>query len=562
MWRAGLSQQELRWAVDYEKRVVLVRETDPRRGGIDMKDFFSQVPDDLLPVFENNIAIPWYREKGFSSVSVQAILRRAHLQDTYASGLEKLEKTKCDLQAILRHVEHPTTCFDLIQERSLTLRVVLFMGGFAQLKDRWTQLVYDIVFNLVFWICGALCTLNLYYREAPYHLLPTDFLTAYVHVPAWQSWVVWRRFVKSSSCTELLARVQSSPEGQANLNVALRVGGWLVLILQCVMIVDGLLAFSVPGTLHVINGEAELHSFTALHSIVMWIITPPLFAVMMMCYVMFGFIALLHLLDILAMRDTLAQCVVPLAGFYDRPEGDNGDLDRTLDRVPGTDPHDWKRQGALEENLFKTVADLVSALVTAAQTRIDQTCRSIGALWTHIVFFSMMQVLAISSTAQAHGATGLQHYNWWWGCQDFFHLGLGIILLAAAMGVFCVVTWRMQSVPSFIQELFATAGCPVSRQASIIALLSTRPLGMHIASGLCFVDTSDAVGFIYAIFSILASKAFVKIASIDWQRLGLRLGAQLFEIVDEARPNVVRRGCCSKVRWIWPREARTPVAPL
>lgn len=52
----------------------------------------------------------------------------------------------------------------------------------------------------------------------------------------------------------------------------------------------------------------------------MWIITPPLIAVMFTCYVMFAFTATLHLLDILAIRETLAQCVVPLAGYYDRLE--------------------------------------------------------------------------------------------------------------------------------------------------------------------------------------------------------------------------------------------------
>lgn len=123
------------------------------------------------------------------------------------------------------------------------------------IKGRRTQLVYDIVFNLIFWTCGAFCTMNVYFREAPYHLLPTDFLTSYVHIPAWQSWLVWRRFVRSPSCVELLARVQSSEDGRAKLNLASRLGGWLVLLLQCAMIVDGLLGFSLPGTLHVMNGD-------------------------------------------------------------------------------------------------------------------------------------------------------------------------------------------------------------------------------------------------------------------------------------------------------------------
>lgn len=83
--------QELRWAVEYEKNIILVRETDTRHGGIEMKDFFAQVPEDLLPVFKNNIAIPWYREKGFRGVSVHTILKRAALEDEAASELQKLQ---------------------------------------------------------------------------------------------------------------------------------------------------------------------------------------------------------------------------------------------------------------------------------------------------------------------------------------------------------------------------------------------------------------------------------------------------------------------------------------
>merc|ERR1719410_2110549 len=54
--------QEIRWAVQYKKNIILVRETDERHGGIDMKDFFKQVPQDLMETFQNIIAIPWYRQ--------------------------------------------------------------------------------------------------------------------------------------------------------------------------------------------------------------------------------------------------------------------------------------------------------------------------------------------------------------------------------------------------------------------------------------------------------------------------------------------------------------------
>lgn len=86
-----------------------------------MKDFFKQVPADLLPVFQNGVAIPWYREKGFRGVSVQTILTRANLQDAFQTKVHKLHKTKRDLEAIFKPQAQQITCFDIIQERCAPL---------------------------------------------------------------------------------------------------------------------------------------------------------------------------------------------------------------------------------------------------------------------------------------------------------------------------------------------------------------------------------------------------------------------------------------------------------
>ena len=45
--------QELRWARDMGRIVVLVNETDPRHGGIDMKIAIKQAPDDLKQVLRD-----------------------------------------------------------------------------------------------------------------------------------------------------------------------------------------------------------------------------------------------------------------------------------------------------------------------------------------------------------------------------------------------------------------------------------------------------------------------------------------------------------------------------
>lgn len=91
--------------------------------------------------------------------------------------------------------------------------------------------------------------------------------------------------------------------------------------------------------------------------------------------------------------------------------------------------------------MFRTVAELLVFLIDGVQTRIDHTSNAVGGLWVHLVFFSVAQVLAISSSLEAFGTTHTDpSYRWWWCLQDFFHLGGGIVLLMVAMGVFCIVT--------------------------------------------------------------------------------------------------------------------------
>lgn len=532
--------QELRWALEHRKRIVLVRETDARHGGIDMKDFFQQVPEDLLPVFRNNVAIPWYREKGFRGVSVHAILRRAHLEDTHVDGLKKLEKTKRELHAIFNRAEQPTTCFDLIQERCLILRVVFFMGGFAQFRGKRAQRAYDVIFSSSFWFCATLCTANLFLHRTPYHLQATDLITAYVHVPAWQSWLVWRRFVRSRGCEELLAKAQANDEQRAVLDAALRVGGRLVLLLQCIMVADVLVGWALPGILedpHAMSGEM-LPSYTFVHSVAMWLFVPPVVAAMMGSYVMFGFTALLHWLDIQATRDLLSECVGPLAGFYEtraRPScfqaASNGGraAPGAIGVTCGAPPHvadleagaahgeepvletvdslqEWQRKSALQENLFETVAELLVDIVDGVQTRIDHTCGAISSLWVHLVAVSTYQVLVVACGIQAH-VTGVVQlkYHWWWAFQDVFHVSCGIVLTAAALGVFCIVTSSMARMPRYAYLLLRQAGCPVVRQARVLDIIGSRPLGMHMCRGAVYIDLPKAIGFVIVVALIMAN---------------------------------------------------------
>eukprot|EP00405_Crypthecodinium_cohnii_P041048 CAMPEP_0206553830 /NCGR_PEP_ID=MMETSP0325_2-20121206/16844_1 /ASSEMBLY_ACC=CAM_ASM_000347 /TAXON_ID=2866 /ORGANISM="Crypthecodinium cohnii, Strain Seligo" /LENGTH=781 /DNA_ID=CAMNT_0054053839 /DNA_START=66 /DNA_END=2408 /DNA_ORIENTATION=- len=338
--------QELRWAVQYEKNIVLVRETDTRHGGLDMKEFFPQVPEDLLEVFKNTIAIPWYREPAFRSVSIESILKACQLEDTFAQDLERLADIRQNLTAIFKRNTETSTCLDVMERNSWAIRVVLIIGGFHRFKSPRVDTMYALIFNFSFWLCGTLCAANLVYQCVPFQLLMTDALTAYVHFPAWQSWYCWRAFVKSHGADELLARVMADPERAYTVGVICRVCGWIILIVQTAMVCDVLAGFSLPGTMGYLEVEGAPHmhgghfpdaggdTFAYLHAFLMWVVIPPVIASMFASYSMFAFIALLHFLDARSMYQKLLDTMSMLGSFFNLADTNKVSFSEMPDATP------------------------------------------------------------------------------------------------------------------------------------------------------------------------------------------------------------------------------------
>eukprot|EP00930_Biecheleria_cincta_P058612 TRINITY_DN4441_c0_g1_i2.p1 TRINITY_DN4441_c0_g1~~TRINITY_DN4441_c0_g1_i2.p1 ORF type:complete len:607 (-),score=85.86 TRINITY_DN4441_c0_g1_i2:40-1860(-) len=65
---------ELGWAVELDKPIILVAETDPRHGATDIGRLRDRMPSELKHVFDENVAIPFYRDPAHRAVSIQQIL--------------------------------------------------------------------------------------------------------------------------------------------------------------------------------------------------------------------------------------------------------------------------------------------------------------------------------------------------------------------------------------------------------------------------------------------------------------------------------------------------------
>ena len=74
-------------------------------------------------------------------------------------------------------------------------KIFLCLGGLQEFPktqspwvDNWVERAYEVTWLLVLSSCGAACWANLRYQQVPSHNVPTDLLTAYVHIPAIQGW--------------------------------------------------------------------------------------------------------------------------------------------------------------------------------------------------------------------------------------------------------------------------------------------------------------------------------------------------------------------------------------
>ena len=155
---------------------------------------------------------------------------------------------------------------------------------------------------------------------------------------------------------------------------------------------------------------------------------------------MFGFFSLLHALDIDNLRDSLkSACEITTRIYGERRRrrqldetgsSHSGNNESTIDdssSVVAGDAEASLFEGGLAElqshlhkehlakNLFDTVIEGVLSLVAQTQRRIDDTCASVGGLWIHLVFFSTMQVIAVSVGLREHTGNGVlaaTEYRW------------------------------------------------------------------------------------------------------------------------------------------------------
>mmetsp|Transcript_1487 Transcript_1487/g.4021 ORF Transcript_1487/g.4021 Transcript_1487/m.4021 type:complete len:744 (+) Transcript_1487:132-2363(+) len=513
--------RELRWAMEFGTRLVFVRETDSRHGGVDMKEILAQAPPDLHDLLQQRNIVPWYREKGFRGVSVNMILKEAVLLDNFVLEARKKSKTIKKLEVMFEQDEQMATFSELFDACSPTVKVALFLGGFAYIRWRYLRMFYVAAFHLCFLGGFVLRGLVFFHHTIPCHFLAKDLMSTYLHIPAWQCWRCWRRYLMSAGFGELVAKAIAQDELRAVLDASLNRGGCALFVIQCIMVADALVAWALPETRD--HGWWESgSSLLFAQAMAAWVVTPLVVCSLFASIALFGFTALLHQLDIKGMQDILPRCVGPLAEYYGAPAPKASAMWRKLhptDRETLSSIDQFQRRAAHEEDFFQKVIELLVRLVDGVQERVNGTCAAVAGVWMHLFLCAAFQVLQVSSSVStlAVRSTCSTHV-WWLLCEDVFHAVSATATLVGATGALCSVTTAVAEVPALVARILAQACCPASRQSIVLCLLSAKKLGVHILFGGLRLEARKAAIAIVAITALLVDNIWNALGARGFQR--------------------------------------------
>lgn len=159
-------QMELRWALEANRNLILVMETDDRHGKPNMEHLIHRCPDDLKAVFTQNEIIPWFRDPEFRSVSVEKILRKCAQDPRRESSFRKAAKPL--VYASKGGGDDGAEVFDKSFVIFTAMCGVALPGAGKRTK------CWAVAVRIILLTCGMMCCSRLFTPEGPAFL---DYLT-------------------------------------------------------------------------------------------------------------------------------------------------------------------------------------------------------------------------------------------------------------------------------------------------------------------------------------------------------------------------------------------------
>lgn len=158
----------MRWAIQADKNIIMVSETDERHGKPDMAELIEKCPKDLKYLFEDHVVIPWHRDPELQSVCITKILKKCifEVDAERQSVSDQLNRPLmfCNNDELMSLASSELRAVEVI-DRSFICFTSLWgiaLPGASSCTRRWGILVTFLVLA-----CGALCFSRFFHQTGP-----------------------------------------------------------------------------------------------------------------------------------------------------------------------------------------------------------------------------------------------------------------------------------------------------------------------------------------------------------------------------------------------------------
>ncbi|CAE8644949.1 unnamed protein product [Polarella glacialis] len=154
-------QMEMRWALEFEKNIILVMETDERHGKPSIDTLITSCPPDLKHIFAENVIIPWYRDPEFREISVEKIIRARSVKK---AGPTVLAESTTKLKFMTRSKSSDSAGGDVFDWTFVYFTVLcgVALPGAGKKTKAWSMAVRIILLT-----CGCMCLSRVFTTEGP-----------------------------------------------------------------------------------------------------------------------------------------------------------------------------------------------------------------------------------------------------------------------------------------------------------------------------------------------------------------------------------------------------------
>eukprot|EP00927_Polykrikos_kofoidii_P026060 TRINITY_DN2327_c0_g1_i9.p1 TRINITY_DN2327_c0_g1~~TRINITY_DN2327_c0_g1_i9.p1 ORF type:complete len:585 (-),score=45.89 TRINITY_DN2327_c0_g1_i9:32-1744(-) len=267
------------------------------------------------------------------------------------------------------------TLFDVVGEMSMHAKMVIFLGGYATCSNP----MYTGILASSFGICFLACAIVPAFM--PMHPFRNDrigFLTIYIHVIGFHTWIFWRNHGNHEYPRDLWRwLIGNDTECQARKRKLMTVIlAWFLLVLIVLLAAICILGVCGPS-LHIWVSTQETLTTRALalaHAVLMFIAIPIHVPVIVVGLMSFVFMCFLHHSDFTSItRRVRAKLPSQVA---------EGELLMLKEPKPTVDA-------------ARLVLELVCAEAEKAQYRLEWTCSKCKLLWCHQIVYAFLQVIVV-----------------------------------------------------------------------------------------------------------------------------------------------------------------------